>query len=134
LFRESVRLDPTQAHYHFYLGTVLTIQARARREHLHHEGCHVTCHLGGSLVSNPKVRYEAEQHFLRASQIDPLNAKIALKLGQLYKEVGMLKKAEHYLNQVLILDSTNQHARHELDTLHDRPEEGEVHDDELTVK
>lgn len=133
LFREAVRLDPTQSHYHFYLAIVLTIQARARREHLHHEGCHVTCHLGGALVSNPKVRYEAEQHFLRAGQIDPSNAKIALKLGQLYKEAGLLKKAELYLNQALMLDSTNADARHELDTLHECPEEGDADNQDLTV-
>jgi curved DNA-binding protein CbpA len=134
LFREAVRLDPTQSHYHFYLASVLTIQARARREHLHHEGCHVTCHLGGALVSNPKVRYEAEQHFLRAGQIDPSNAKIAVKLGQLYKEVGLLKKAELYLNQALMLDSTNKEARHELDTLHECPEEADVDNQDLTVE
>lgn len=133
-FREAVRLDPSQSHYHFYIGIVLTIQARARREHLHHEGCHVTCHLGGALVSNPKVRYEAEQHFLRAGQIDPSNAKIALKLGQLYKEVGLLKKAELYLKQALLLDSTNAEARNELDTLHERPEEGAVDADDLDVE
>jgi tetratricopeptide (TPR) repeat protein len=134
LFREAVRLDPSQSHYHFYLAIVLTIQARARHEHLHHEGCHVTCHLGGALVSNPKVRYEAEQHFLCAGQIDPSNAMIALKLGQLYKEVGLLKKAELYLNQALLLDSTNKDARHELDTLHEWPEEAGSDDDDLDVE
>lgn len=126
LFREAVTLDPSQSHYHLYLAMVLTIQARARREHRHHEGCHVTCHLGGALVSNPKVRYEAEQHFLRAGQIDPANANIALKLGQLYKEVGLLKKAEIYLNQALTLDSSNKEARHELDTLNESPREDDV--------
>jgi tetratricopeptide (TPR) repeat protein len=123
LFREAVTLDGSQAHYHFFLAISLTIQARAKREHMHHEGCHVTCKLGGALISNPRARYEAEQHFLRAFQIDPSNTKIALKLGQLYKEVGMLKKAEMYLNQALILDSMNDEARHELDTLHEEPEE-----------
>jgi tetratricopeptide (TPR) repeat protein len=134
LFREAVRLDPSQSHYHFYLAIVLTIQARARHEHMHHEGCHVTCHLGGALVSNPKVRYEAEQHFLRAGQIDPSNAKIALKLGQLYKEVGLVKKAEIYLKQALLLDSTNKDARHELDTLHEWQEEGDADVDDLDVE
>ena len=134
LFREAVRLDPSQSHYHFYLAIVLTIQARARHEHMHHEGCHVTCHLGGALVSNPKVRYEAEQHFLRAGQIDPSSAKIALKLGQLYKEVGLVKKAEIYLKQALLLDSTNKDARHELDTLHEWQEEGDADVDDLDVE
>src|SRR5262249_48320758 len=71
LFREAVRLDPSQAYYHFYLGMVLSIQAHARHEHVHHEGCHVTCKLGGRIISNPKKRYEAEQHFRRAAELEP---------------------------------------------------------------
>jgi tetratricopeptide (TPR) repeat protein len=126
LFREAVRLDPSQSNYHYYLAVVLAIRAQARHEHMHHEGCHVTCKLGGSLVSNPKVRYEAEQHFLRASEIDPTNPQIPLKLGQLYKEARLLKKAEHYLKQALMLDSKNSIAQHELNTLHDVMQEDEV--------
>jgi Flp pilus assembly protein TadD len=134
LFREAVRLDPSQSHYHFYLAMVLTIQAHARHEHVHHEGCHVTCKLGGSLVRNPKVRYEAERHFRRAAEIDPTNAQIVLRLGQLYKEAGLLKKAELYLVQALNLDSNNQEARRELDTLYEIPPEGDSHNDDLDVE
>jgi len=72
------------------------------------------------------VRYEAEQHFLRASDIDPTNAQIPLKLGQLYKDARLLKKAEHYLRQALTLDSRNNIAQHELDTLHNIESEEEA--------
>lgn len=132
LFREAARLDATKSHHHFYLAVALSIQANARHEHLHHEGCHVTCKLGGTLVSNPKVRYEAEQHFLCAARIDPSNAQIPLGLAQLYKEAGLLKKAELYLKQTLMLDSKNEIARQELETLYEGEEEG-PDDDDLNV-
>ena len=136
LFREAVRLDPSQAHYHFYLGLVLQIQAHARHEHGHHEGCHVTCKLGGALGSNPKVRYEAEQHFVRAAELEPSNTQYPQKLGELYKEAGLLKKAEHYFEQALMLDSKNRVAKRELERLRSGGEENELVDEqfELEVK
>jgi hypothetical protein len=119
LFREAVRLDASQPDYHYQLAVILSIRAQARHEHMHHEGCHVTCKLGGSLVSNPKVRYEAERHFLRAHEMDPANPVIALKLGQLYKDARMLKKAEHFLKTAMMLDATMYVAQEELDTLYE---------------
>ena len=123
LFRAAVKLDPTKSSYHFYLAAALSIRANARYEHLHHEGCHVTCKLGGTLVSNPKVRYEAEQHFLRAAQIDPSNPEIPLRLGQLYRDAGLVKKAATYLKQALMLDSRNEIARRELKALNEAAHE-----------
>jgi Flp pilus assembly protein TadD len=126
LFREAVRLDPSQSQYHFNLAIVLSIRAHARHEHMHHEGCHVTCKLGGSLVSNPKVRYEAEQHLLKACELDPTNAQIPLKLGQLYKEARLNKKAEQYLKQALTLDSRNSVAQQELESLYEIEQNDEL--------
>jgi len=117
LFREACKLDPTQAHYHFYLAMTLIVLSQARREHAHHEGCHVTCSLGGSLVSNPRMRYEAEQHFLRAAELDPGNATIPLRLGLLFKEAGLTKKAEHYFHETLLRDGNNKTALAELELL-----------------
>jgi tetratricopeptide (TPR) repeat protein len=134
LFREAVRLDPSQAHYHFYLGLALSIQAHARHEHQHHEGCHVTCKLGGALGSNPKVRYEAEQHFLRAAELEPSNTQYPQKLGELYKEAGLLKKAEHYFEHALMLDSKNHVAKRELERLRSGGEEDDFVDEELEVE
>ena len=134
LFREAVRLDPSQSFYHFYLGVVLSIQAQARHQHQHHEGCHVTCKLGGALGSNPKVRYEAEQHFLRAAELDPTNTQIPQRLGELYKEAGLLKKAEHYLEHALMLDSNNRVAKHELDRLRSGDDEVELVEDEFELE
>jgi tetratricopeptide (TPR) repeat protein len=119
LFREAVRLDASQPDYHYQLAVILAIRAQARHEHMHHEGCHVTCKLGGTLVSNPKVRYEAERHFLRAHEMDPANPVIALKLGQLYKDARLLKKAELFLKTAIMLDGTNYVAQQELDDLYE---------------
>ena len=114
LFREAVRLDPSQPHYHYHLAVTLLILSQARHEHAHHEGCHVTCKIGGGLVSNPRVRYEAEQHLLRAAELDPSNIKVRLTLGQLYKEAGLTKKAESSFREALMLDGRNSIARREL--------------------
>jgi tetratricopeptide (TPR) repeat protein len=110
LFREACKLDPSQPHYHYHLAVTLMILSQARHSHAHHEGCHVTCNMGGTLVSNPRVRYEAERHFLKALEIDPSNAQIMVRLGLLYKEARLYKKAEHFLRQTLMIDSKNQSA------------------------
>ena len=114
LFREAVRLDPSQPHYHYHFALTLIILSQARHEHTHHEGCHVTCNMGGGLVSNPRVRYEAEQHLLRAAELDPSNVKVRLTLGHLYKEAGLTKKAENSFREALMLDGKNSIARREL--------------------
>lgn len=117
LFREACKLDPSQPHYHLYLAMTLIILSQARREHAHHEGCHVTCSLGGALVSNPRMRYEAEHHLLRAAELDPGNPQIPLRLGLLFKEAGLAKKAEHYFQETLLRDSKNKTALLELELL-----------------
>ena len=114
LFREAVRIDPSQPHYHYHLAITLMVLSQARHEHTHHEGCHVTCNLGGILMSNPRVRYEAERHLLRAAELDPSNVKVKLTLGLLYKEAGLTKKAESSFREALMLDGRNAVARREL--------------------
>jgi len=132
LFREACRLDPIQPHYHFYLAMTLIILSQARREHAHHEGCHVTCSLGGALVSNPRMRYEAEQHLLKAAELDPANPQIPLRLGLLFKDAGLTKKAEHYFNETLLRDSRNRTALFELELLQetDKQKTADLNDQE----
>ncbi|HYV04116.1 MAG TPA: DUF4388 domain-containing protein [Blastocatellia bacterium] len=117
LFREACRLDPSQSHYHFYLAMTLIILSQARREHAHHEGCHVTCSIGGTLVSNPRMRYDAEQHLLKAAELDPINPQIPLRLALLFKEAGLTNKAEHYFRETLLRDGKNKTALFELELL-----------------
>ena len=114
LFREAVNLDGTQGHYHYFLGVTLSVLSQARKAHHHDEGCHVTCKIGGALVRNQRVRREAEQHLLLAAELDRKNPEIRVRLGLLYKDAGMEKKAEQYFNEALMLDATNAIALREL--------------------
>ena len=117
LFREAAKLDASQSRYHYYLGVTLSVLSQARqahKEHTHGRGCHVTCTLGGGLVRNQRIRREAEQHMLRAAELDRLNAEVRLRLALLYKDAGLDKKAEHYFLETLMLDANNIVAQREL--------------------
>ena len=88
MLREAVKLDPNKPHYHY--------------------------HLGMALVRNPRTRREAEQHLVKAAELDPYNAQIRLRLGLLFKEAGLPKKAEHYFKEALAMDPNNRIALREL--------------------
>jgi curved DNA-binding protein CbpA len=121
LLREAVKLDSSRAEYHYYLASTLSVLSQARHTHDNHEGCHVSCNLGGSLIRNQRVRYEAVQHFQEAARLEPTNAEIRVKLGLLYKEAGIGKKAEACFWEALLLDGNNPVALQELG-LEDQPE------------
>jgi tetratricopeptide (TPR) repeat protein len=114
LLREAARLDPSRAEHHYILARTLTVLSQARHMHDGHEGCHVTCNLGGALIRNQKVRYEAVQHFREAARLDPQNAKLRVELGQLYKDAGMQKKADACFWEALLLDGKDPDAMQEL--------------------
>ena len=88
LLREAVRLDSSKAPYHF--------------------------HLGMALMRNPRNRREGEQHLLRAAELDPFSAGIRIRLGLMYKEAGLAKKAEGYFREALKIDPENRAALKEL--------------------
>jgi tetratricopeptide (TPR) repeat protein len=90
LLREAIKLDPSRAPYHY--------------------------HLGVALIRNPRTRREAEEHLSKAADLEPYSAQIRVKLGMLYKEVGLTKKAESYFQQAIRLDPDNRAARRELAT------------------
>lgn len=87
LLREAIKLDPNRAPYHY--------------------------HLGIALIRNPRTRRDAEQHLSRAAELEPYNAQIRVKLGMLYKEAGLFKRAEHYFREALQLDPDNRLAKRE---------------------
>jgi curved DNA-binding protein CbpA len=93
LLRECVKLDPGRPQYHF--------------------------HLGMNLLKNPRTRHEGEYHLAKAAQLDPFNAQIRMKVGTMYKEAGLAKKAEHFFREALALDPSNRAAMREL-----QPESG----------
>jgi curved DNA-binding protein CbpA len=88
LLREAIKLDASRAPYHF--------------------------HLGVALIRNPRARREADEHLSRAAELDPYNAQIRVKLGMIYKEAGLPKKAESYFRAALQLDPDNRAARREV--------------------
>jgi tetratricopeptide (TPR) repeat protein len=88
LLREAVKLDSARPQYHL--------------------------HLGVALITNPRTRREAEQHLAKAAELDPYNAQVRAKLGMVYKEAGLPKKAEHYFRDALRIDPENRVANREL--------------------
>jgi curved DNA-binding protein CbpA len=88
LLREAVKLDATRAPYHF--------------------------HLGVALIRNPRTRREADEHLSKAAELDPYNAQIRMKLGLIYKEAGLPKKAESYFRSALQIDPDNRAAQREV--------------------
>lgn len=88
LLREAVKLDASKSAYHF--------------------------HLGIALLRNPRTRREADEHLQRAADLEPYNSQIRIRLGNLYKEVGLPKKAEAFFRSALQMDPDNRAARKEL--------------------
>ena len=88
LLREAIKLDNSRAPYHY--------------------------HLGIALIRNPRTRREAEHHLSKAAQLEPYNAQIRVKLGLLYKEAGLTKRAEQYFREALKMDPENRVAMREM--------------------
>ncbi|HEX8186007.1 MAG TPA: tetratricopeptide repeat protein, partial [Blastocatellia bacterium] len=57
-----------------------------------------------------------EDHLSKAAELEPYNAQIRIKLGIIYKESGLPKKAEGYFRQALQIDPDNKMAKRELTT------------------
>lgn len=85
VLREAVRLNPDKGIYHYHLGSALCI--------------------------NPRWYKEAEKHLLEAARTEPFNVQIFLKLGQLYQESNLPKRAESQYRAALSLDPYNKIAR-----------------------
>jgi curved DNA-binding protein CbpA len=100
LLREAVRLDSSKPPYHF--------------------------HLGMALMRNPRTRREGEQHLLKAAELEPFNAQIRLRLGMMYKEAGLPKKAEVYFREALQIDPDNRAALKELGAGSDRKDQSPI--------
>ena len=95
-FRQSVRMEPENPRYRYWLGMALT--------------------------RNPKWRREAEEHFLKAISLEQFNSAHYVGLASLYKEVGMFKRAETQLKQALQISPGDKAALDALQTLHQAKE------------
>lgn len=94
LLREAIKLDPNRAPYYY--------------------------HLGIALIRNPRTRREAERYLSKAAQLEPYNAQIRVKLGLLYKEAGLHKRADLYFREALKMDPENRVAKREVAAEEDR--------------
>jgi curved DNA-binding protein CbpA len=88
-FREAVRLEGSRAEYHRWLGQ--------------------------SLAKNPKWRRQAEEHLLRAIELNRFDATAYLELGDLYEQGGMSTRARKMYQNALGVDPDNLRA---IDRLH----------------
>jgi tetratricopeptide (TPR) repeat protein len=84
-FAEAARLEPSQARYRAYYG----------RE----------------LARDPKTRRTAEVEILAAVSLDASNPSYHVMLAELYRDVGLIKRAEGEIRQALALDPKHTAAR-----------------------
>jgi ribosomal protein S12 methylthiotransferase accessory factor len=93
-FEHAVEQDEAKEEYHRYLAMV---QSR-----------------------NPRLRKEAEKHFLRALELNPTSAENYAQLGLLYRKMGEDQKGTQNLQQALKWDSENKTARQALESGEDK--------------
>jgi curved DNA-binding protein CbpA len=79
--KECVWLHPENAKYHHYLGVAQS--------------------------KMPELRKKAEQHFLKAIELNGMSASSHLELAKLYLKVNLPRKAERQLQQLVSLDPEN---------------------------
>ncbi|MBI2838921.1 MAG: DnaJ domain-containing protein [Acidobacteria bacterium] len=79
--------------------------------------------LGWAQAKNPPTRKEAEKTFLRAVNLDKLNAEPYVAMGKFYKEIKDFVKAEALLTRALALNDEHEEAQKELASLPGRQEE-----------
>lgn len=65
----------------------------------------------------PSFRRKAEEHFLKAAELEPWNAEAHVGLGMLYKTEGLPTRATKCFQRALELDSNHELARRELEAL-----------------
>jgi curved DNA-binding protein CbpA len=65
----------------------------------------------------PSFRKKAEEHFLKAAELEPWNPEGHVGLGVLYKQEGLLTKAAKQFQKALEIDSDHEVARRELEAM-----------------
>lgn len=83
-FRKCIWLRPEKAPYHHYMGVA---QAKI-----------------------PKSRKEAELHLLKALELNAMSTESHLELAKLYIQVGLRRKAEQQLQEILNWNQNHQEA------------------------
>jgi len=62
----------------------------------------------------PAFRKKAEEHFIKATELEPWNPEAYVGLGVLYKEEGLLTKASKQFQKALEIDADHEIARREV--------------------
>lgn len=65
----------------------------------------------------PSFRRRAEEHFLKAAELEPWNAEAHAGLGLLYKSEGLPARAKRCFQRALELDASHELAQRELEAL-----------------
>jgi tetratricopeptide (TPR) repeat protein len=86
--RRAVELDPNKAPYHALLAEALS--------------------------KNPHWRKKAEEHYLKALGLDPINIECHLGLADIYDNLGLSNRAQKMYAKVLELDPGNETAHQNL--------------------
>jgi tetratricopeptide (TPR) repeat protein len=68
-------------------------------------------------IKIPDFRKKAEEHFLKAQELEPWNAEAYAGLGILYRQEGMINKAIRQFQKALEFDADHATARRELEAL-----------------
>jgi curved DNA-binding protein CbpA len=68
-------------------------------------------HYGHALIRQPSTRRIAETELQAALSLEPENTDYRVMLAELYKKVGLHKRAEGEINRALATDPTNKAAR-----------------------
>jgi len=83
------------------------------------ENAEYRAYLGYAMSKLPQFRKEAEQHFLKSIEINPMNVNTYLHLGRLYKEAKMYNKAIAIFQEALQWDKENKVTQQELDEVNE---------------
>lgn len=83
------------------------------------ENAEYRAYLGYAMSKVPQFRKEAEQHFLKSIEINPMNVNTYLHLGRLYKEAKMYNKASGIFQEALRWDPENKVTQQELDEVNE---------------
>ncbi len=70
--------------------------------------------LAEALSKNPHWRKEAEEHYLKAIELDPMNVDCYLGLGEIYDNLGLSSRSQKMYTKVLKLDPGNETAHEKM--------------------
>lgn len=74
-------------------------------------------HLGVALSETPKYLKQAEEHLLKAIELDHMAVDSHIALGKIYLKANLHRRAEQQFTEALQWDSNNREAQRLLDSM-----------------